>query len=66
MEFNFLTTATLSLLPIVAILEKLEGVWSTESGIEQKGELEVEKKKKKFREFTLWILEGVKLFRIRG
>lgn len=42
----------------------LEGVWSTESGIEQKGELEVEKKK--FREFTLWILEGVKLFRIRG
>lgn len=45
MEFNFLTTATLSLLPIVAILEKLEGVWSTESGIEQKGELEVEKKK---------------------
>lgn len=47
MEFNFLTTATLSLLPIVAILEKLEGVWSTESGIEQKGELEVEKKKKK-------------------
>lgn len=46
MEFNFLTTATLSLLPIVAILEKLEGVWSTESGIEQKGELEVEKKKK--------------------
>lgn len=45
MEFNFLTTATLSLLPIVAILEKLEGVWSTESGIEQKGELEVGKKK---------------------